>query len=70
MSWRKSSYCGPSLSCVEVADGVRVRDSEDPGGPVLRYSPAAWRAFTARIRTSIPPECPRGQGDRHRGPDR
>jgi hypothetical protein len=52
MSWRKSTHCGPSFSCVEVADGVQVRDSADPGSPVLRYSPAAWRAFTAGIRSA------------------
>jgi uncharacterized protein DUF5753/uncharacterized protein DUF397 len=27
---------------------VGVRDSKDSGGPVLRFSPAQWRAFTAR----------------------
>lgn len=34
--------------CVEVAptDGaIAVRDSKDPAGPVLLYTPTEWRAF-------------------------
>ncbi len=32
---------------VRLADdgGVEVRDSKDRGGPVLRFTPAEWRAF-------------------------
>jgi hypothetical protein len=52
MEWRKSSYSGGGNGgCVEVAFAVReigVRDSKDADGPVLRFSPAQWRAFTAR----------------------
>jgi Domain of unknown function (DUF397) len=36
---------------VEVAaagDGmVGIRDSKDPGGPVLRFTPGEWRVFLA-----------------------
>ncbi|HXF20628.1 MAG TPA: DUF397 domain-containing protein [Streptosporangiaceae bacterium] len=54
-TWRKSSYSGGNGgNCVEVAvlaGGRRVvRDSKDPAGPALTFSPAAWRAFTARLR--------------------
>ncbi|MEV7265108.1 DUF397 domain-containing protein [Micromonospora aurantiaca] len=46
--WRKSSRSGQS-ECVEVADNlagvVGVRDSKDPAGPVLTFTPDAWRAF-------------------------
>jgi Domain of unknown function (DUF397) len=70
MNWRKSSHCGPSFSCVEVADGVQVRDSDDPDGPALWFSTVAWRAFTTGIRASIPPESPGRQGDRDRRPAR
>ena len=47
-SWRKSSRSGDIGACVEmapVAPGVAVRDSKDPHGPVLLFSPAAWTAF-------------------------
>ncbi|MDH2392690.1 DUF397 domain-containing protein [Streptomyces sp. HNM0663] len=44
--WRKSSYSGSEGgNCVEVAahpGAVHVRDSKNPGGPVLTVSPAAW----------------------------
>ncbi|MGH3838185.1 MAG: DUF397 domain-containing protein [Pseudonocardiaceae bacterium] len=52
--WRKSSRSnGAGGDCVEVADldsGYRaVRDSKDPGGPILIFTAAEWSAFTARI---------------------
>ena len=53
--WRKSSHSGSNGGdCVEVAghlpDVVAVRDSKDPGGPVLAFTPDDWRAFTAAIK--------------------
>lgn len=30
--------------------GHAVRDSKDPSGPVLRFTPAEWAAFTAGVR--------------------
>ncbi|MBG0826391.1 DUF397 domain-containing protein [Planomonospora sp. ID67723] len=52
--WRRSSLSGSGNHCVEVADNlpgiVAVRDSKDPGGPVLTFSPDQWRAFTGGIR--------------------
>ncbi|MEV4196872.1 DUF397 domain-containing protein [Micromonospora globbae] len=51
--WRKSTRSGNS-ECVEVADNlpgvVGVRDSKDPTGPVLTFTPRAWRAFVAHAR--------------------
>jgi hypothetical protein len=54
-SWRKSSYSGSNGGgCVEVAGNrpgvVAVRDSKDPGGPVLAFRPDDWRAFTAAVK--------------------
>jgi Domain of unknown function (DUF397) len=50
--WRKASYSGDNGgACVEVARNlpgvVAVRDSKDPHGPALVFTPADWDAFTA-----------------------
>ena len=55
--WRKSSYSGGNGGdCVEVARtlpaAMAVRDSKDPDGPKLIFTPADWAAFTETIRTS------------------
>ncbi|MBQ0903429.1 DUF397 domain-containing protein [Micromonospora sp. U21] len=52
--WRKSSRSsGNGGNCVEVADNlpgvVAVRDSKDPAGPALTFTPATWRAFVTRL---------------------
>ncbi|NGM16168.1 DUF397 domain-containing protein [Verrucosispora sioxanthis] len=52
--WHTSSRSsGNGGNCVEVArnlpDVVGVRDSKDPAGPALVFSPAAWRAFVASV---------------------
>jgi hypothetical protein len=39
-------------ACVEVASlsgDIAVRDSKDPAGPALRFTAAAWSAFTIGI---------------------
>jgi hypothetical protein len=34
---------------VNLPGVVAVRDSKDPDGPALAFTPAAWHAFSARI---------------------
>ncbi len=51
--WFKSSHSGTQNDCVEVAfvpGGVGVRDSKNPAGPVLAFTPEAWRAFVAGVK--------------------
>jgi hypothetical protein len=46
--WIKAARSGTSGSCVELrrrAGGVEVRDSKDPNGPVLRFTPAEFAAL-------------------------
>ena len=49
LSWVKSSLSFSNGNCVEVASlpggGIGVRDSKDPEGPVLRFTPGEWHAF-------------------------
>jgi Domain of unknown function (DUF397) len=56
--WRKSSFSGNGGgSCVEVGEaqrGVLIRDTKQDGtGPVLRFTPAAWRSFADRVKRSL-----------------
>ena len=55
--WRRSSRSGGGSgnACVEVAfigPAVAVRDSKDPAGAVLAFSPKAWAAFLCGSRSS------------------
>ncbi|WP_433726141.1 DUF397 domain-containing protein [Nocardia sp. CA-129566] len=51
VKWFKSSHSESAAQCVEVAwlDGgkVGVRDSKNPTGPALVFTPSEWDAFTA-----------------------
>lgn len=53
VAWRKSSYSVGNGACVETATGcgqIHVRDSKDPDGPVLEFSPGAWAEFLDGVR--------------------
>jgi hypothetical protein len=46
--WKKSSFSSDGPDCVEVAgtdSEILVRDSKNPTGPVLRFTPSEWDAF-------------------------
>ncbi|GAA2713111.1 DUF397 domain-containing protein [Actinoplanes palleronii] len=49
-TWRTSTRSGSNGQCVQVrlvADTVEVRDSKDPNGPVLAFTPGEWDALLA-----------------------
>lgn len=52
--WRKSSHSGQDGNCIEACSGggrVLARDTERREGPVLQVTAAAWREFTAALKT-------------------
>jgi hypothetical protein len=53
-AWRKTTHSGGNGGeCVEVATAdteIAVRDSKDPAGPTLAFTPPAWHSFVARAR--------------------
>lgn len=56
MEWFKSSHSADSAACLEVAvlpDGIAVRDSKDPSGPILTFSLDGWRSFIQATRRGI-----------------
>lgn len=52
--WRSSTYSGGNNECVEIAVGIPtlipVRDSKLPAGPVIAFTPRAWRPFISHLR--------------------
>ncbi|MCC3333410.1 DUF397 domain-containing protein [Nocardia abscessus] len=51
--WFKSSHSETGGQCVEVAwllgGDVGVRDSKNPSGPKLIFTPSDWDAFTLSV---------------------
>ena len=56
--WRKSSKSNLG-NCVEVTDpvdgAIGVRDSKDPGGHVLQFSPEVWVDFLHFVKSGTLP---------------
>ena len=54
-AWHKSSHSSQDGNCVEVATNldriVAVRDSKDPHGPALIFTPGEWRTFAAGVKS-------------------
>jgi hypothetical protein len=54
LHWMKSSLSFSNGNCVEVAGlpggEIGVRDSKDPAGSVLRFTPDEWHAFLGGVR--------------------
>ena len=51
-AWRKSTHSNNGGDCVEVAgtgSAVAVRDSKNPNGPALGFTPGQWHTFTAKL---------------------
>ena len=52
--WIKSSLSYHNGTCVEVAgledEIIRVRDSKNPRGGILSFTPAEWDAFVGGVR--------------------
>ncbi|WP_344302335.1 DUF397 domain-containing protein [Paractinoplanes deccanensis] len=52
LRWHRSRHCSGG-TCVEVAragDNILVRDSKDPRGAVLSFTPSEWRAFIEGVK--------------------
>jgi hypothetical protein len=55
--WRKALRSMNAGDCMEVAIAngkIFVRDSKNPGGPMLEYSAHAWHGFLARQSEALP----------------
>ncbi|MFJ9740733.1 DUF397 domain-containing protein [Streptomyces sp. NPDC101166] len=58
LRWLRSSHSTGANNCVETARPgsgpwsglLAVRDSKDPDGPALLFSPESWTGFTAAFR--------------------
>lgn len=53
--WQKSSYCAQGDSCVHVArenGAVRLTESGDRTGAILRATPTTWATFLRTVKES------------------
>jgi hypothetical protein len=52
LKWRKSSRCAEG-GCIEIAiqgHAILLRSSVDPDGPILAFTPTAWRDLIAGLK--------------------
>jgi uncharacterized protein DUF397 len=53
-TWQTSTYSNNGGACIQVASSasgvVAVRDSKDPDGPALAFTPGQWMAFTSTVK--------------------
>lgn len=53
VAWQKSSYSGNQGNCVEIGEfegGYVIRNSRQPQGQVLRFTPAEMAAFVDGVK--------------------
>jgi Domain of unknown function (DUF397) len=71
LNWRKSSYSGNGGGeCVEIGaspGAVVVRDTTDRTGPMLWFTPAAWRRFADQVKRSLASGLRLGSAEARRG---
>ncbi|MFD4943976.1 DUF397 domain-containing protein [Streptomyces sp. NPDC058239] len=52
--WQKSSHCAQGDSCIHIAGGagggVKLTESSDPTGAILRTTPGAWAALVRTLK--------------------
>jgi Domain of unknown function (DUF397) len=53
--WRKSTHSNNGGNCIEITrhghSDIAVRDSADPAGPQLAFTPSQWHAFTTTLKS-------------------
>ncbi len=53
--WRKATYSsGNGGNCIEAGNAGRaiaIRDSKDPNGPKIGFTPETWAAFTRALKS-------------------
>ncbi|MBM0276242.1 DUF397 domain-containing protein [Micromonospora tarensis] len=55
-NWIKSSRSTLTQECIEVTrsqDHHLVRDSKDPGGPILTFPQSSWKVFISNVRSGF-----------------
>jgi hypothetical protein len=65
LTWRKSTASGKT-NCVEIAFSetlIHVRDSKNPGGPMLSFTRGAWLTFLAASRNGAFKPAGHGTGE-------